>query len=237
MKKKLPQIKETLKEFAGLIKEHAKPAAKNRIHVENRPGTTPEAAPVTEKSETATSAFQMKDFSSEQGSDNSRENQANSFLNNSIKANSLKGGTAESATAPKRNFQQQFNEIVQNARIVVRDSRNGVFNLRLYPRQLGSVTVNLGLEQGILNGRFLVENNEARDLLMENLNSVKEHLEEAGIDIGEFQVNVRDQHQSKPGEDDFPAYAFNSGNMMKEEQASYDISAATVHDGAINVII
>ncbi len=229
--------KKVLNELAALLNEKIKPALKKNQNAETQ-RVAINQNPAVEKSDAPVNTFQMNNFSSDHGSDGGKENPASSFHDNVQKTTVLKGGHPASTAAAKKSFQQHFNEIVQQARVTVKDNSNGSFSLRLYPRHLGSVTVNLGLEQGILNGRFLVENTEARNLLMQNLDAVREHLEEAGIDIGEFQVNVRDQEHA-PGEErreELHLPSFIGAKAVKEE-ASYDISAVTLHDGSINVII
>ena len=141
-----------------------------------------------------------------------------------------------SGTIHSRNaFNEQLQTIIQNARIVVRDSRNGSFSIRLYPESLGRVNINLGLEQGILNGRFLVDSMDSKNLLLENISIIKEQLQDAGISVGEFQVNVRDG-----GEQLFDA----DENMLShryydaaDSSSEYETIAAYLHDGTIDMII
>lgn len=232
----LPKLKEALKDFSALLEDTVKPRLKRLARKNSASSGHGDTALVQEKPEDTSALFQNKTFNSEQGSDRGREGFNNENFQTNIKNASMKGAAAKTTTA-QRSFQQQFNEIVQRAQVVVKDSRNGAFNMKLYPRQLGSVTVNLGLEQGVLTGRFLVESGDAKNLLMENLDAVREHLEEAGVEVGAFEVNVRDQHQAHSDRDDLPEAAFKQGADLKEEHAQYDISAAPVHNGAINVVI
>lgn len=232
-----PKLKDTLKEFSGLLEDTLKPALKRLARKNTASSGHGDTALVQDKPEDTSAIFQNKTFNSEQGNDRGREGFNSQNFQTHIKNASMKGAALETATTARRSFQQQFNEIVQRAQVVVRDSRNGSFNMKLYPRQLGSVTVNLGLEQGVLTGRFLVESGDAKNLLLENLDAVREHLEEAGVEVGEFEVNVRDQHQAHSDRDDLPEAAFKQGTDLKEEHSQYDISAAPVHNGAINVVI
>ena len=233
----LPKLKETLKEFSALLEDTVKPGLKKTARKTSASSSHGDTALVQDKPEDTSALFQNKTFNSEQGNDRGREGFNSQDFQTNIKNASMKGAASNTQGKASRNFQQQFNEIVQRAQVVVKDSRNGVFNMKLYPRQLGSVTVNLGLEQGILNGRFLVESGDAKNLLMENLETVRQHLKEAGVEVGAFEVNVRDQHHAHSDRDDQPHAAFRQGADMTEEYLQYDISAAPVHNGAINVII
>lgn len=135
-------------------------------------------------------------------------------------------------------FSEYVDKLIHNARIVVRDSRNGSFSLRLYPESLGRVNVNLTLEQGVIMGRFLVDNAEARDSLLENMAMVKQELEQSGINVGEFQVNVRDERGNAAGrrEEGIFAPAIGRDNAVSVS-SEYEQNAASKHDGAIDVII
>ncbi len=140
------------------------------------------------------------------------------------------------STNNNQRFSRQMQNIIENAKVVVKDSRNGSFTVRLHPKQLGTVNVNLGLEQGVINGKFFVENHEARDLLMDNLHLIREQLEEAGINIGEFEVNVN--HQGGMFSRDEPEETFftvpGSGVEVTKE---YRINTQLFHDGELNMII
>jgi hypothetical protein len=155
---------------------------------------------------------------------------------------SSRNGSARSADAGiiQRGipFREHLNEIIENARITVKDGQNGTFHLRLHPKELGVVRVNLGLEQGVVHGRFLVESQEAKELIMSNLSAVREQLTEAGISVGEFQVNVSDHSNRSFGEKEDSGNAAAVMNEQFEEiLAEYESNAAALHNGSINLII
>jgi len=142
------------------------------------------------------------------------------------------------AAAQRNNlFREQLQDVIDNAKVTVRNSRNGTFDIKLNPKELGNVNVHLGLDQGTINGRFLVETNEAKQLLLENLSFVKEQLENAGISVGEFQVNVRDNKENT-GESEK-----NNGNLVylpqeaEEISGSYAVNSSAMHNGALNIVI
>ncbi len=142
----------------------------------------------------------------------------------------------EARTAANSRFSQQMHSIIENARVFVKDSRNGSFAVKLYPKKLGVVNVNLGLEQGVVNGKFFVENNDARELLMDNLNFIKEQLEEAGINIGSFEVNVNHQGEMFTGEDPEETL-FTLPGTGREVAKEYTMSSLFLHDGEFNMVI
>jgi flagellar hook-length control protein FliK len=132
-------------------------------------------------------------------------------------------------------FHEQLQSIIQNARIFIKDSRNGSFSIRLYPESLGRLNINLGLEQGVLYGKFLVENNDAKNLLLDNIVHIKEQLADAGISVGEFQVHVRDEGYKLDHHIKEKTYTLKPVTGDQENQ--YDINAMKSHDGIIDMVI
>lgn len=137
-------------------------------------------------------------------------------------------------------FQEQLQTLMNGAKLQVKDSRNASLNLNLYPRALGTITLNLGLEQGILSGRFIVDSPEARELLNENMNYIKQQLQESGIQLGQFQVDVRDRGNHQHERDSRTDYQFAAvKNEITEDpvSAAYEMNFTGSHDGSVNLII
>ena len=166
------------------------------------------------------------------------ENRQNLNLN-SMKnsSSSSKSEIVSKIQAQTANFKEQLNKIIENAKLTVKDSKNATFTLKLFPKDLGSININLGLDQGILNGKFLVETQDAKDLLMENLNQVRDQLEEAGISVGEFTVNVNDNRSMFTKEGDEHNIHQANNDKLNDKTIEYDINSVSSHDGSINVII
>lgn len=142
------------------------------------------------------------------------------------------------ATLPRQNplFEEQLQSLVRNARVVVQDAKNGSFQMRLYPETLGRVNVHLGLEQGTITGRFLVETAEARQVLVEHLADIRDRLSESGISVGEFQVNVRgEERHAHQSEHDVPRMPLPGATV--EAGGIYEQHSIRLHDGYIDVTI
>lgn len=173
-----------------------------------------------------------------EGAGSKHGNASNNFGPHIFKSGAAHDRPAAAAArpAPTMLFEEHLQSIVQNARVVVKDAKNGSFHLKLHPESLGSVNVKLGLEHGAVTGRFLVDSVEVKQALMENIEIIKERLSEAGIALGEFQVNVRDQRGrfgDMPGEAAFPAVK-GPGAAVHER---YEAQTGMAHNGAIDVII
>ena len=153
-------------------------------------------------------------------------------------AGSVLGKNAVPGTEKRNAFGDELNTIMQNAKIVVRDSKNGSFSIRMQPESLGRVNVNLNLEQGVLVGKFLVDTNEAKEALLENIQSVVDKLQESGISVGGFNVNVRDENKSRYDYNNESVFHnFGMKKVIEAAGAGYESNSSYVHDGAIDMII
>ncbi len=141
------------------------------------------------------------------------------------------------AVSKNPEFRQQLRSIIDNSKVIIKDNRNGSFSVKLYPRELGHVNVNIGMKDGIISGKFLVNNHEARDILLLNLSHIKDQLEEAGISVGEFQVNVNDQRETYNSDDNTDKGSIPVNSDLAEKAVDYDKISMPLHYGAVNYVI
>jgi len=130
---------------------------------------------------------------------------------------------------------------MDRAKVTVRDSQNGSFTVKLFPKELGSVNVNLVMENGVVNGRFLVDNNDAKTALLSNIEKLIDELQQSGVSVGEFSVNVRDERERFIRDKDEHKYKISTvPGSSKETLAAadvYDYNSVYKHNGSINMII
>lgn len=137
-------------------------------------------------------------------------------------------------------FRQSLQDIVDRARISVRDNKNGNFNVKLYPKELGSVNVNLTMENGVVTAKFFVDSDEAKNLLSQNMENLKDQLREAGIEVGEFHVGVNDQRERFLRDNDDrkkDLIQFPEGKEFLMAATEYDGNSPVINSNSINVII
>jgi len=137
-------------------------------------------------------------------------------------------------------FKENLQEIIDKAKVSVRDSRNGTFTVKLNPQELGNVNVNLIMENGVITGKFLVDNEDVKSMLLNSLNDLKTQMEEAGIAVGEFSVNVDDQREKYlKQKDDEELRSLSLLNKDKEVIAAAEQynSNSAAHTGHINMVI
>jgi flagellar hook-length control protein FliK len=212
---------------------------------QNRPGETANQNLSVEIKNLSARLENILNSMSRDSSGNSSMEEGSSRQNNNFSFNFMKNDTGlrraninVNSAEINRNFKQQMQEVIDNARISVRNNRNASVSLRLYPRNLGRLNVNIGLEHGVINGRFLVETEEARTLLMNNLDSIRDKLEESGIEVGAFQVNVSDQRERPDSSDtEHSDISVLPIQDLPEVMTEYEDNAAVYHNGEINLVI
>lgn len=71
--------------------------------------------------------------------------------------------------------------------------RDGKIQVRLSPPDLGSVKIELAVQNGVLSAKLEAETPAARNLLLDSLPALRERLAQQDIRIEKFDVDVRDQ--------------------------------------------
>ena len=218
-----------------LVKHEAKIASNDDVKNEKKLSISVEQQPV-KKIGTADDASFEKNGSKEKhaGKDNF------SYNGGKVEFSPKSGLERMEHSLKMSDFKDNLQEIIDKAKVTVRDSRNGAFTMKLNPQELGNVNVNLVMENGIITGKFLVDNEEVKSMLLNSLNDLKYQLEEAGIAVGEFSVNVNDQREKylkqKDDENLRPLSFLNSDKDVIAAADQYN-SAAMAHNGHINMVI
>jgi flagellar hook-length control protein FliK len=146
-------------------------------------------------------------------------------------------GQSQAAFLKNGSNAEHLEGIIQAARVVVKDSKNATFSLRLHPRELGSVRISLGLLDGTVHGRFLVDTPAARNVLMADIELIKQELAQAGISVGEFQVNVSDQRDRLMHESERGPFPFALTPLEVEAETGFAENSKSYHEGYIDLVI
>jgi flagellar hook-length control protein FliK len=138
-------------------------------------------------------------------------------------------------------FKQSLQDIIDKARVSVRDNRNATFNVKLYPRELGNVNVNLSLENGVVTAKFFVDSDEAKNQLSQNMNNLKQQMLDAGIEVGEFNVGVNDNGKGFLNDNENGGkkelIQFPEGKELLSAASIYDGNSSVLNSNSINVVI
>ena len=82
-----------------------------------------------------------------------------------------------------------INQVTEKMRVML-GARKSEISLQLVPESLGRVRVKLTVTDGILSGRIVVQNDETRALIQGNIVKLQENLEQQGIPVSKFLVDV-----------------------------------------------
>lgn len=106
----------------------------------------------------------------------------------SMKTSSTKAGASLPAHVNPKEIQEQVLKAFRKARLKVLDSKNAKMDLQLYPKELGRVQIHLSLQDGIIQGRFTVENEAIAKLVEMKLAQMSQELQRDGVHVQSFDV-------------------------------------------------
>ncbi len=218
-----------------IVKHEAKIAAGDEVKSDKKPVLTVDQQPVKKIEISDDSSFEKN------GAKDKNHGKDNLSYNGTKIDFSGKTGMDKIEHALKMSdFKESLQEVIDKAKVTVKDSRNGAFTIRLNPQELGNVNVNLIMENGVITGKFLVDSEEVKSMLLSSLNDLKTQLEEAGISFGEFSVNVNDQREkylNQKDDESLKSFSFlNSERDIVAAADQYDSNSAA-HTGHINMVI
>lgn len=110
-------------------------------------------------------------------------------------------GRAEGSTGSSALSQFQQNKLVQRVLkgLEQLSTGGGQVKLRLHPPELGTLQMTLKIEANVMSAHLEVENSLAKDALLNNLQTLRDKLNEQGMSIDRFEVEVRTDSQSGTG--------------------------------------
>jgi flagellar hook-length control protein FliK len=162
-------------------------------------------------------------------------------------------GTADSAAdaASTPATQTRFVQRVARAFEAMGD-RTGAVRLRLSPPELGSLKLDINVQNGNMTAHVQADTSAARDLLLQNLPALRDRLLQQNIKIESFQVDLADgggggggtsgqtaqQNQSQPQANLYPAAAARVSQSKASPPAAAAPAARSVQGGnRLNVIV
>jgi flagellar hook-length control protein FliK len=119
------------------------------------------------------------------------------------------GGEHRTAPSPTADAAQQLarrlngtlgDSIVRQAQVIMKDADSGEIRLIIRPPELGRVRIQLQMDQGHIAGRILVDNQNVRQAIEQNLASLQRAFADAGLEMGELEVGTGDA-RNQSGDD------------------------------------
>jgi flagellar hook-length control protein FliK len=127
--------------------------------------------------------------------------------------------------------------------------RDGRVQVRLAPPELGSLRIELSVQNGVMAARLEAETPAARTALLDNLPALRERLAEQNIRVEKFDVDVRSDSRGSGGNNephDRPTDHGDSGSQERRGRTAAQTrittartphSAAAVTDAGLDVRI
>jgi len=138
----------------------------------------------------------------------------------------VSGGSEPPSDRPPAIDRARFVQRVARAFEAV-GNRGGEVRLRLSPPELGSLRVEVTVENGVLSARLEAESNTARSLLLDNLPALRERLAEQQIRVGQFDVDVMD-HPQDGSPQDVPNERREQQEEFTQRESSRDAGASAI---------
>lgn len=127
-------------------------------------------------------------------------------LESSMGTTAQRSGGGENLESATRTLAQRLNgslgdNIVRQAQVIMKDAQQGEIRVIIRPPDLGRVRILLQMEDGHIAGRILVDNQNVRQVVEQNLAALQRAFQEAGLEMGDLEVSTGDARQDTGSDD------------------------------------
>jgi len=135
-------------------------------------------------------------------------------------------------------FRKDFTEAVKDKVMLMISQKLQQFDITLDPPELGNMQVRVNLQGEQAAVSFLVQSQQTKDALEQNMHKLRELLAEQGVDVGD--ANVEQHSQQSPDEEGFNGKDSNEmtgeiENMVDDDDVSHTLSAKMINSSAATV--
>lgn len=169
----------------------------------------------------ANAAQQIGDKSAgSQGSKNPAEGVLNTNNTTSSTKTDSAPVTAKAPDAARQSFEKMLsNQVVEKAKIFIRPNGNTNMTLRLDPPSLGKIDMRLEVSENGVRAVMIAENREVKAALENNLDNLKNSLNQSGIKVDELSVATANDSGMRNGSFAKEAGMGNSGEKRNGHSA------------------
>lgn len=141
------------------------------------------------------SGLQVGEASAKMESDKTQVRHADPIITNTTRANEHIARSVENPTL-RSDMMRQFSEIMTRANVLVTDSQNAQFSVKLFPRELGRMEIDLKMVDGEIKGKIVVENEEVKSEMQNFLNQRDQSSSGESFDMNRIDIEVRQNNQN-----------------------------------------
>ncbi len=144
---------------------------------------------------TATSVNEDSSSGSSSGIQTMQSSERIPFLGRPAQTNGFEQMFTKTAEAQRQAPTQNLNEsvmrqIVQNVNYTFMNGNEGEVRVFLRPENLGDLKLKIKVEQDVVTAKFTASSNEVKAIIESNMSQLKQALDQLGIKVGKFQVEV-----------------------------------------------
>jgi flagellar hook-length control protein FliK len=103
----------------------------------------------------------------------------------------------KTASAPRADQAEMIEKIANATKSGLKNGTNRI-KMLLHPQQLGTLKINLAVKENSVSASMVTENHAARHAILNNLETLRQNLEEQGISVSHFEVTVDQDLQQGP---------------------------------------
>ncbi len=107
-----------------------------------------------------------------------------------VQAQNTQVSPRDAASFQQYLVERGYGQMVDQARIVLKDQNAGEIRMTLYPESLGKVKVALNLSDNSLDGRIFVENQSVKDVFQSNMDNLLQAFRDGGWNDLSLEVSV-----------------------------------------------
>lgn len=91
---------------------------------------------------------------------------------------------------------RQFNEIMGRAQVLVTDTQNAQFTVKLFPREIGRMEIDLKMVDGEIRGKIVVESEDVKNEMQNFLQNRDNQASGEQFDMNKIDIEVRNGNQN-----------------------------------------
>lgn len=128
---------------------------------------------------------------------------------------------------------RQFNEVMGRAQVLVADSQNAQFSVKLFPRDLGRMEIDLKMVDGEIRGKIVVESEDVKNEMQNFLEQRENSSSEQQIDLNRIDIEVRNGNQQAQNPERTPDAETIIQNLVTRAAANaYEAAEGTSQGGS-----
>ena len=126
-------------------------------------------------------------------------------------------------------FRKDFADAVKDKVLVMINQKLQKFEITLDPPEFGNMQVRVNLQGEQASVNFIVQNQQAKEAIEQNMQKLKDMLSEQGVDVGGANVEQQDQREQNDQRNNFASGELINDKLMSEAETQ-QVFSANIYD-------